>query len=118
MIAPTPIGDLPDINIPDANDGWDVAAAAAWALTSLLVLILVTFIAVAVRKVLGQVKNSHTDNMRDDLDQKFQALGEQVHEVGQKLGALSAKISAVHEATNDHGGRLNSIEEHLRRRAG
>lgn len=50
------------------------------------------------KAIKGQVVNGHTDPLRSDLDR------------------VLLKLNDVHDTLTDHGGRLNSIESHLRRK--
>lgn len=84
------IGELPNITIPDANDGWDIAQALVYA----VVLVGGAIILILVRQVLNQVKNSHGTNMRDDIDE------------------LRADIKAVHtEVRAERSERREDVQE-------
>jgi len=86
------LGELPNINIPDANDGWDVALSV-----SLGVLALIGFLLVkGLIQVRTQVKNKHTTNLRDDVD------------VGTSA-ALEAKVSAAEAAASATEAKAASI---------
>ncbi|MDH6199166.1 hypothetical protein M2272_005834 [Mycobacterium frederiksbergense] len=86
---------MPDLPTDLAHDWYGLAT---WLIIA-VALVIATWLLVQVK---NQVKNSHTTNLRDDLDEQFAALG--------------AKVDGLATTLGDHGGRLNSIEQHLRSR--
>lgn len=58
-----PFTNLPSINIPDSNDGWDLAALAIIGLLALF-----GWLVKEMLQVRTQVKNKHKTNLRDDVD--------------------------------------------------
>lgn len=45
--------------------------------------------------LVGQVRNSHSTNLRDDLDEKFQGLSTQLGEVSKDMGGMKEDIRLI-----------------------
>lgn len=50
---------------------------------------------------LGEVKNTHTTNLREDLDEKFAALGDRLSQVITAQGGLRDDLGGVHSEVRD-----------------
>lgn len=87
--------EVPDFPKELAHDWFGLAT---WAIIAIALVIAIR----TIFQVKHQVKNSHEENLRDDLDNKF--------------ASLEAKMGLALDQLGDHGDRLNSIEEHLRDR--
>jgi hypothetical protein len=66
-------------------------------------------------EIKGQVKNSHTSNLRVDLDEKFTELGDRMGELSVMLGGVRDDVGGLHSETRDLRQDVTGIRTDARR---
>lgn len=62
-----------------------------------------------------QVKNTHTQNLREDLDEKFAAVGDRLGTVTEHMTALRDDVGGLHSETRDLRKDVTGIRTDARR---
>ena len=69
----------------------------------------------SVDKTLDQVQNTHTQNLREDLDEKFATVGSRLDTVTEHVAGLRDDVGGLHSETRDLRKDVSGIRTDARR---
>lgn len=69
----------------------------------------------SVDKTLDQVQNTHTQNLREDLDEKFAMVGSRLDTVTEHVAGLRDDVGGLHSETRDLRKDVSGIRTDARR---
>ena len=69
----------------------------------------------SVDQTLEQVRNTHTQNLREDLDEKFAAVGSRLDTVTEHVAGLRDDVGGLHSETRDLRKDVSGIRTDARR---
>ena len=69
----------------------------------------------SVDQTLEQVRNTHTQNLREDLDEKFRDMGSRIDTVTEHVTALRDDVGGLHSETRDLRKDVTGIRTDARR---
>lgn len=68
-----------------------------------------------VDETLEQVRNTHTSNLREDLDEKFEAVGVRLDNVASSIADVRTDVGGLHSETRDLRKDVTGIRDDARR---